>query len=122
MRYVKFEDKIRNNIVKDSMRQDYTPSMGIVLKYNREKHEVTIVTARPGSNQLGEMYTRVPCPQTNGVQTVAPQVGRPCWISFPNGEQSSPVVTGFFNPYYRDNDFENESIAINDTPRFMMEL
>lgn len=122
MKYVKFEEKIKENIVKDTFRQNNVPTTAMVLRYDREKHEVDIVTEKPGSNQLGEIFRRIPCPQFNGVQTVAPEAGRPCRISFPDGVQSNPVVISFFNPFYRENDYEKQGIAVNDTPRFMTEL
>lgn len=122
MKNVKFEEKLRRNIVDTAMREDYAPTLGIVLQYNSETHQATVVTARPGSQQVGEAFHNVPCPQTNGVQTVAPEPGRPCWLGFPNGTKNSPVIISYFNPSYRENDYRTQNYAVNDTPRFMMEM
>lgn len=121
-RHVKFEEKIRTNIVDDANRKEYAPTHGIVLRYNPETNRADIVTAKPGSEQLGEIYKDVPCPQMNGVQSVAPEAGRPVWIGFPSGTQNKPVITSYYNPSYHDNDHAKQYDARSDIPRFMMDL
>lgn len=55
---------------------------GIVLHYDSTENVATIVLSRPGSDEPGEIFSNVPCPVTNGIQTVAPEIGRAC---FPAG-------------------------------------
>lgn len=122
MKYVQFENKIRDNIVKDVNRQNFAPSFGMVAEYDRETNTATVVTARPGSNQMGEIYRNVPCPVTVGVQAVAPELGKPCQLTFPNGTQGAPMISQFFNHDFRKYEYVRHYEAVVDTPRFLMEL
>lgn len=121
MRYPKFEEKLRQNI-DSSQLNNRNPYFGIVLTYDPETNTATVMTARPGSGKPGEIYRNVSCPQTLGVQMVAPEAGRPCQLSFPGGIQVEPIITSFFNPNHVEIDHRKQSVAKNEIPRFMMEL
>jgi len=95
---------------------------GIVLHYDPEENAATVLLSRPGSDQPGEIFSSVPCPVTNGVQVVSPEIGRPCWVEFKGNTQTNPMITHFFNHSYHTNDYARQYYADNDTPRFMMEM
>lgn len=119
---VKYHEEIRRDVVDPALRQNHAPTYGIIMSYDPENNQATIMTARPGSDQMGEVYKQVPCPQNNGVQSVDPEPGRPCVLSFPNGTQNSPIITAFFNPRYQENDYAKQTRARNEIPRFLTEI
>lgn len=121
MRYPKFEQKLQDNINSVELRNQ-KPTFGIILRYDPESNTATIMTARPGSAKPGEIYKGVPCPQTLGVQMVSPEAGRPCQLQFPPGQQTAPIIVGFFNPNHIQADHMQQTLAKNDIPRFMMEI
>lgn len=98
------------------------PGYGIVMAFDEKENTATVLLAYPGSDMPGEFYTNVPCPTHLGLQTVAPEVGRPCWVAFKDGLQSSPVITHFFHHSHADMEYEKQYTAENNVPRFMMEL
>lgn len=120
--YPKFEESIRERIVDPSIQKSNFPSIAMVLEYHSQHNSVDIQTARPGTYQPGEIYKNIPCPQSGGVQAVAPSPGTMCRVSFPDGSSINPVITSFFNPFYAENDYQKQYSAQNDTPRFLMEI
>lgn len=113
--------KINDQIQNAEMRVA-TPGYGIVMGYNRYDNTATVLLSQPGSDMPGRFYTNVPCPTFPGIQMVAPERGRPCWVSFKDGLQSTPVITHFFHHSYRDLEYERQYVADNDVPRFMLEM
>ena len=122
MKYPKFEKAIQERIVQPDAHRRNAPSKAMVLNYDRVSNTAQIMTVRPGSEQTHEIYNRVPCPQSSGVQTVSPEFGRMCWISFPGGSLNTPVITSFFSPNHSTTDYEKHSVAKNDLPHFMRRL
>lgn len=111
-----------NQKITNSNMQGAQPGYGLVMEYNEEDNTATVLLSRPGSDLPGEYFTGVPCPTMLGVQNVAPETGRPCWVVFRDGVQTSPVITHYFNHAYQDMEYDKHYYAVNTTPRFMMDL
>lgn len=122
MKNPKFEQKLRENVVDRAAMQNSQPGHGIVLTYDKEKNTATVLMSRPGSELPGEIHSGVACPSTVGLQTAAPEPGRPCLVMFKDGTQSYPMITHFFNPKFEEIDYERQYYIKNDIPRFMLEL
>lgn len=120
--YPRFESKVRDRVVNPAFQEVAQPGYGVVLKYSVRENTATVLMSQPGSDQIGHIYTNVPCPTTVGLQMAAPEFGRPCWVQFADGTMSNPMITHYFNHNYEDIDHRRHSQAINDTPRFMTEL
>lgn len=122
MKYPKFEQKVRERIVDSAERERTRPGYGIVIEYDVDNNTATVLMAHPGTDQPGEFFMNVPCPDVFGVQTVAPSLGKPCWVEFRDATNSNPVITHFFNHVYRETEYEQQYTVNNDVPRFLMEL
>lgn len=95
---------------------------GIITSYNPTYNTATVITAKPGSSEFGETLFDVPCPVHLGVQAVAPEVGRPCWVSFKDNSMAEPMITHFFNHVYNEIDYLRQTKAINPIPRYILNL
>jgi hypothetical protein len=120
--YPKFEAKVRRNVVEPALQQAATPGYACVLTYNSEKNTCDLVTALPGSDELGEIYSNVPMPFNGGVQAVAPKAGTMCWIAFRDGTRGDPFITHFFDLNFRVNRYEGQYRAVMDTPRYLLSM
>lgn len=116
------EQRKINRSIEQAQLRTAQPGYGIVMEFNEEENTATVLMAYPGSDMPGEFYKNVPCPTSSGIQTVAPEVGRPCWIAFKDGLQSSPVITHFFHHSFGDMEYDKQYTAENNVPRFMLEL
>lgn len=115
----KFEQKLADKIVAPTMGQTAHPGYGIILAYDTQNNTAQVLMANQGSEEPGEIFSNVPCPVYVGIQTVAPEKGRPCWITFKDSSYSYPVVTHYFNHAYNSIDYNRQNAAVNTTPRFM---
>lgn len=111
-----------NEQISNANRQESQPGYGIIMDYNEEDNTATVLLAAPGSDEPGQYFTGVPCPTMLGVQSVAPEMGRPCWVMFRDGAQRSPFISHYFHHSYQDMEYDQQYYAINNTPRFMMDL
>ena len=119
----KFENKIKQNIVAPNTQQRNMSGYAIVLTYNGNTNTASIQMGKPGSPGLGKIYKDVPCPTNIGLQGVAPELGRPCFVDFKGNGNSSdyyPVITTFFNHVYNEIDFEKQNTAVNNIPRYIL--
>lgn len=120
--YPKFEQRIKEQIVHPARSQTTSNNYGIVMDYDPMQNTCTLLMSRPGSDQRGEFVHDVPCITQMGIQTVAPEPGRGAWVSYKDGVDSNPLIVGFFNYSYTEFDYTRQTVAENDTPRFMMEM
>lgn len=120
--YPKFQAKVRNQIVDPIMQQQQTPGYAVVLTFDKITNTCDVVTAMPGSDEMGEVYTNVPVPHTAGVQQAAPKVGVMCWLAFRDGTRGDPFITHFFDLAYSKNTFQRQNRAVMETPRFMISM
>lgn len=117
-----FQDKIRKQVVDPAMRQAAAPRYGFVLSYNPIDNTASIALTSPGTDDLGEIFNNVPCPTSIGVQTVAPEAGRPCWVQWKDNNEAFPIITHFFNHAYTKIDYSKQTKAENNTPRFFLNM
>jgi hypothetical protein len=111
-----------NEQITSSNKREARPGYGIIIDYNEQDNTATVLLAEPSSDAPGQYFTGVPCPTMLGVQSVAPEIGRPCWVMFRDGLQSSPVITHYFHHSYQDMEYDQQYYAVNSVPRFMMDL
>lgn len=119
-KYPKFEQAIRENIVEANEAQKSLPGYGIILDYDPMYNTATVMMADPSSDLPGELFHDVMCPTNMGLQTVAPEPGRPCWVVFRNNSQAMPMITHFFNHVYHKIDYSRYTTSLNTIPRFML--
>lgn len=115
----KFDRKVTESIIKPHLRTMGEPGFGIVITYDQNSNTATVLMAQKGSDAAGEIYHNVPCPTTMGVQTVAPDPGRQCAVTFKNGNIGSPIITNFFNYMYEQFDYSKQNTAPAPMPYFM---
>jgi len=122
IRDVKSEDQIKNLITQEQ-KKNVVLANGMILAYHSKTNTADIITAKPGSGQMGHLYKDVPCPVVSpGVQTVSPIPGRPCSVTFRDGNEAEPIISHFYNQVYADIDHEKQYYAEDEIPRFMSEL
>ena len=119
MKTNKFEKKIKENIVRPFMDVKIMDGYGIVLSYDNIRNEASVLMAQNGTDMPGDTHHNVPCPVVVGVQSVSPQMGRQCWVTFKNGDVQFPTITHFYNYYYNEVDYQRQTRAIVSVPRFI---
>lgn len=119
--YPKFEAKVRRN-VDATMQQAATPGYACVLTFNSETNTCDVVTALPGSDELGQVYSKVSMPFQSGVQGAAPNPGTMCWIAFRDGTRGDPYITHFFDMNFQTNRYSSQYKAVMDTPRYLISM
>lgn len=120
--YPKFEQKIYERVVQPQLEQGAQPGYGIVMDYNAQENTATVLMSSRGSEDVDQLYTKVPCPVYMGVQSAAPEKGRHCWVSFKDNSTNYPVVTHYFNHFYSNIDYDRHNLAVNVTPRYMLNM
>lgn len=118
----KFEKKIKDNIITPARQQINTSGYGIIMNYDPGMNQATVMMSAMGSDFYGQMYHNVPCPTNIGVQVVAPEPGRPCFVNFKDNNDSYPVIVTYFNHVYAQVDFSRQTTATNNTPRYMLDM
>lgn len=120
--FPKFEQKLRSKVVDAAFQQAAKPGYAVVLSFNAVTNTCDIVTAMPGSDDMGEVLTNIPAPTQSGVQTAAPRPGMMCWIAYRDGTSADPFITHFFDPRYYENQYQKQYSAKNSIPRFMVQM
>lgn len=119
MQYPKFEQAIQDRVVNSALEQTSRPGYGIILSYDKITNTASVLLSVPGSGNPGEQFNDVPCPTTLGLQMQAPYPGRPCWVTFKDGNQAFPVVSHFFNHVFDQTDYLRQYNATNNIPRYL---
>lgn len=118
----KFDAKI-NNYINKNTQQTVTANLGVIIYYDPLQNTATVQMTARGSEGQGEVYANVPCPVNLGVQAVAPEQGRQCWVDFKNGMRGSPIVVNYLNTTsFGAYDYSRHNTAINSTPTFQAAL
>lgn len=120
MQYPKFEQRVKENIIDKGNRQIIRSTWGMVSAVNQMNNTVDIWLAAPDSGEFSEVLFNVPYPVSPGIQVAAPPIGYACWVDFKGNDYSNPIVTHFFNPSFFDTQYEKQTTAINNVPRFML--
>lgn len=114
----KFENHIKSRISQaDSER--VKSRYGIVTGYDRTSNTATVLMTASDSDLPSEVLKNVPCPVLLGVQTVAPEPGRPCWVVFKGNSETFPVISHFFNHSYEKFDYKRQNNASTGIPSFV---
>lgn len=94
--YPKFDKKISDTL--DSARIQHTKVRpGVVMSFDKYKNTVLIVLEDKMSGAIGEILKDVPCPDIQGVQTVAPTAGSRCIVGFRDDNERYPYIVSFIN-------------------------
>ena len=119
-----FEQKINDRIVEQAVRRssEFAPGYGIVLKYDATNNTAVVLMSRPDSDEQHEVLNDVLCPVQLGVQSVAPEFGRPCWVNFKGGRKNFPVITHYFNRRYAAIDGDSHRRATTGIPQYLLSL
>lgn len=94
--------------------------IGTIASYNPYENTASVIISSEQSNDVDEVLTNVPCPVTMGVQSVAPEPGRPCYVIFKNGSVTQPLILAFWNHRYSQFDYDRQTKALNSVPSFLM--
>ena len=98
-----------------------TPRMGIVASYNTDQNTATVIMSDRFSDQLTDVIKDVPCPTNMGVQMVAPEPGRACWVAFDGQGERNPFILSFMNPHYGKYDTMKQLMSDPGIPRYMLD-
>lgn len=95
-------------------------TFGTVISYNKMTNTATVVISKQETNHVDEVLAGVPCPTFIGIQMVAPESGRPCWVVFKNGDVTQPLITHFYNHLYLNFDFPKQISSSNVIPTYLL--
>ena len=116
----KFDRYIKDSIYQHNVEKSMS-RYGIIHAYDAATNTATVQLSGQHSDELGETLTKVPCPVIMGVQTVAPEPGRPCWVVFKGGSNDSrAVISHYFNFDYRQFDYPRLTPSENIIPSYMI--
>ena len=116
----KFEKHINSNIRSHESTRP-TSRYGVIAEYDGVTNTAKVILSSPDSHAVGDIIVGVACPVYPGIQIAAPEPGRPCWVVFSGTNDSSPVISHYFNhnfqrEYYRHTD------ATHDISRFIVSM
>lgn len=116
----RFDQYIKTQL-NNRARATNTPRHGIIQTYDHTSNTATVLLSSPHSDTIGNILKNVPCPVFMGVQGVAPEPGRPCWVVF-EGDQDehNAVITHYFNHNFRGFDYGRQYNAKSAVPMFML--
>ena len=93
--YPKFDQKINDQVSLNKF-QDSKPRPGTIMSFDRTNNTAVVVLDEKYSNTVGNMFARVPCPFSYGVQTVAPTPGTRCYVIFRDNSEKEPYIVNYF--------------------------
>jgi len=94
--YPKFDKKINEFIDNKRFTQTRTRP-GVVISFDKKKNTANILLEDKMSGDIGNILREVPCPDTQGVQTVAPLAGARCMVGFRDDNERYPYIVSFIN-------------------------
>ena len=96
---------------------------GVVLNYDGVTNTATVLMSSPVTESAGDILENVPCPVTMGIQTAAPEPGRPCWVCFKgNRGENYPMISHFFNHNFQKYDYQRHPQAASGIPYYMLSM
>lgn len=117
----KFEKHLQEAI-DYSNRQMSKDRYGIVMAYDRSTNTATVLLSSSESDIPGDVITNVPCPVYAGIQLVAPEPGRPCWVTYKGNSESQPFITHYFNHSYQKFDYKRQYQSSSGVPNFVTQM
>lgn len=117
----KLDKYIQNAMLQD--RQSRTRDrFGIIAEYNADTNMATVLMSDQFSDQINDVITNVPCPTNIGIQGVAPEPGRGCWVAYDGTSATAPYILSFTNLDYPKYDYMKQSVATTAVPKYMLDL
>jgi phage gp45-like len=117
--FPKFSQKITDSI-NLSAQQTVQNNIGVIVGYDPVNNTASVIATNRGSEIPGEMFHNVPCPRPMGVQSVAPEQGCQCFLSFKDGKRANPIIISYHNTTsYALNNYSNETTAQVNTPSYL---
>jgi hypothetical protein len=95
-KYPKFDEKLNSHISNNQLQQSKTRP-GTIMSYNKMNNTVVIILDDRMTNQVGNIIRNVPCPATQGIQTVAPTAGTRCIIGFTDVNERYPYIVSYID-------------------------
>lgn len=96
---------------------------GVVLNYDSVTNTATVLMSSPVTESAGDILENVPCPVTMGIQTAAPEPGRPCWVCFKGSRgEKYPMISHFFNHNFQKYDYQRHTQAASGIPYYMLSM
>lgn len=92
---------------------------GVITSYDKTTNTATVLLTATDSDMPADVLKNVMCPVIMGVQAVAPEPGRPCWIAFKTDSEQFPVITHYFNHSYEKFDYKKQTNATTGMPSFI---
>jgi len=117
--YPKFDKKIQDHIDLARM-QNARTRPGIIVGYSKQNNTANIILDEQYSDQMGSSLRNVPCPITQGLQTVSPVLGTRCLVGFRDNNESSPYVLNYFEDNNANIYFNMNYGVRTGVPRFMV--
>lgn len=117
--YPKFDQKIQDQI-NNTLMQKQKPRYGVVLEFNQKTNKCDILVEDQNTSSITSVIKAVPCPITNGVQTVAPYPGLRCVVGFRDDNENIPYIISFFDDGRSGNRFAKNYKVNTGIPRFMV--
>jgi hypothetical protein len=94
--------------------------LGVVMSYDETTNTATVVITKEQTDEIDQVLTKVMCPRTLGLQTVAPNQGLQCWVTLKDNNITQPLITHFFNHRYNQYDYGKQVKSMNMTPSYLL--
>lgn len=94
--------------------------LGVISSYDRYNNTATVIVSRPDTDEVEEILRNVPCPVLLGLQSVAPDPGRPCYVVYKNGNKSQALITHYYNHRYDHFDYSRQTRADIAIPSYLL--
>jgi hypothetical protein len=118
------KDQDIKKCVKDSLQMDRAQRpngvLGVISSYDRYTNTATVMVSKPDTDEIEEILPNVPCPVLLGVQSVAPEPGRPCYVVYKNGNKSQALITHYYNHRYDHYDYFKQARAEVLLPSYLL--
>lgn len=116
----KTQEKLNNyNYLRDQERNG-NGKVGIIQSYDPVSNTATVLTAANDSDVPNDIITDVMCPVFPGIQMVAPEPGRPCWIVMKSGfNDRRAMISHFFNHNFSNYDYSKQYSIRSGIPSYM---
>ncbi len=98
-----------------------TGSLGVIMSYDKHMNTASVAITESDSNIITDILRNVPCPVQLGVQSVCPEPGRSCWVSFKNGSLNQPVIINYYNHNYESYDYNKQNRAAVSIPSHLLD-
>jgi len=114
----RFDKNIQEKITRSEQKK-VNDRHGMILSYDPFANTATVALSGQDSDNITDILKKVPCPTYNGIQLVAPEVGRGCYVVFKGGRESQPMITHFYNHDYKKYDQHRMNVAVSDLPKYL---